>query len=43
MNIHKIVNLHRFATEEWVFDDSIFEWTITGDGFRNCPYPPVPR
>ena len=40
MNIHKIVNLHRFATEEWVFDDSIFEWTITGDGFRNCPYPP---
>src|SRR6476660_7751049 len=40
MNIHKIVILHRFATEEWVFDDSIFEWTITGDGFRNCPYPP---
>jgi hypothetical protein len=23
-----------------VFDDSIFEWTITGDGFRSCPYPP---
>ena len=40
MNIHKIINLHRFANEEWVFDDSIFEWTITGDGFRNCPYPP---
>ena len=40
MNIHKITNLHRFATEEWVFDDSIFEWTITGDGFRNCPFPP---
>jgi ketosteroid isomerase-like protein len=40
MHIHKIVNLHRFATEEWVFDDSIFEWTITGDGFQNCPFPP---
>ena len=40
MHIHKLVNLHRFATEEWVFDDSIFEWTITGDGFQNCPFPP---
>jgi ketosteroid isomerase-like protein len=40
MNVHKITNLHRFATEEWVFDDSIFEFTITGEGFRNCPYPP---
>ncbi|GAA2362990.1 nuclear transport factor 2 family protein [Dactylosporangium salmoneum] len=39
MQIHKITNLYRFATEEWVFDDSIFEWTITGDGFRNCPFP----
>jgi hypothetical protein len=40
MNVHKITNLNRFATEEWVFDDSIFEWTITGDGFANCPFPP---
>lgn len=39
MNVHRITNLHRFATEEWVFDDSIFEFTITGDGFRNAPYP----
>lgn len=39
MTIHKITNLYRFATEEWVFDDSIFEWTIVDDGFRNCPYP----
>ena len=37
MNVHKITNLHRFATEEWVFDDSIFEFTVTGDGFRNRP------
>jgi ketosteroid isomerase-like protein len=40
MNVHKITNLLRFATEEWVFDDSIFEFTVTGDGFRNCPFPP---
>jgi hypothetical protein len=40
MKIHKITNLYRFANEEWVFDDSIFEWTITGDGFANCPFPP---
>jgi ketosteroid isomerase-like protein len=43
MNVHKITNLYRFATEEWVFDDSIMEFTVTGDGFRNCPYPPGTR
>ena len=37
MNVHKITNLHRFATEEWVFDDSIFEFTVTGDGFAELP------
>ncbi len=39
MKVHKITNLHRFATEEWVFDDSIFEVTLQTDGFRNCPFP----
>jgi hypothetical protein len=43
MNVHKITNLHRFATEEWVFDDSIFEFTVGGDGFRNCPFAPGTR
>ena len=43
MNVHKITNLHRFATEEWVFDDSIFEFTVTGDGFRNAPFEPGTR
>ena len=43
MNVHKITNLHRFATEEWVFDDSIFEFTVTGGGFRNAPYEPGTR
>lgn len=43
MNVHKITNLHRFATEEWVFDDSIFEFTVTGDGFRNGPFEPGTR
>ncbi|MDX6739576.1 nuclear transport factor 2 family protein [Actinocorallia sp. A-T 12471] len=39
MKVHKITNLHRFATEDWVFDDSIFDFTVTGDGFHNCPFP----
>jgi hypothetical protein len=39
MHVHKITNLHRFATEEWVFDDSIFELTLKTDGFRNCVFP----
>jgi len=39
MQVHQITNLYRFATEEWVFDDSIFEITLTSDGFRNCPFP----
>jgi hypothetical protein len=39
MQVHKITNLHRFANEEWVFDDSIFEITLQTDGFRNCPFP----
>jgi hypothetical protein len=43
MNVHKITNLHRFASEEWVFDDSIFEFTVGGDGFRNCPFEPGTR
>jgi SnoaL-like domain len=43
MNVHKITNLHRFATEEWVFDDSIFEFTVTGDGFANAPFEPGTR
>ena len=43
MQVHKITNLHRFATEEWVFDDSIFEITVKTEGFRNCPFPPGTR
>ena len=39
MQVHKITNLHRFANEEWVFDDSIFELTLKTDGFRNGPFP----
>ena len=39
MQVHKITNLHRFANEDWVFDDSIFEVTLKTEGFRNCPFP----
>ena len=42
MQVHKITNLHRFANEEWVFDDSIFDFTVTGDGFANVPEPITP-
>lgn len=39
MHVHKITNLYRFATEDWVTDDTIFDFTITNDGFANCPFP----
>jgi ketosteroid isomerase-like protein len=39
MNIHKITNLYRWGTEDWVFDDSICDFTVVGDGIRSCPYP----
>lgn len=39
MDVHKVTNLYRFATEDWAFDDSIIEFTLIGDGFANCPYP----
>src|SRR5882757_9332874 len=39
MQVHQITNLYRLATEEWVFDDSIFDITLMSDGFRNCPFP----
>lgn len=40
MDIHTVTHLYRFATEEWVFDDSIIDFTLTGDGFANCPFQP---
>lgn len=39
MQVHQITNLYRFATEEWVADDSIFDFTIIAEGFTNAPYP----
>jgi hypothetical protein len=39
MKVHKITNLYRFATEQWVTDDSIFDFQVVGDGFTNCPFP----
>ena len=26
-----------------MFDDSIFDFTVSGDGFANCPFPPGTR
>lgn len=43
MDVHQVTHLYRFATEEWAFDDSIIDFTLTGDGFLNCPYQPGTR
>jgi len=43
MDVHKVTHLYRFATEDWAFDDSIIEFTLTGDGFTNCPFEPGTR
>lgn len=43
MDVHTVTHLYRFATEEWVFDDSIIDFTLTDDGFPNCPYQPGTR
>ena len=43
MKIHKITQLYRFATEQWVFDDSVIDFTLSGDGFANCPVLPGTR
>jgi len=31
--------IRRFASEQFVFDDSIATFTVTGPGWRNCPFP----
>jgi ketosteroid isomerase-like protein len=38
MDVHRLTPICRFATEDWVFDDSIVEFTLIGDGFTNCPF-----
>lgn len=35
----QIQNIRRFGTEQYVFDDSLVTFTITGPGWRNCPFP----
>lgn len=32
-------SIRRFGTERYVFDDSIATFTVTGPGWRNCPFP----
>jgi hypothetical protein len=38
MDVHAFTHMYRFANEDWVFDDSIVEFTLVGDGFTNCPF-----
>jgi hypothetical protein len=39
VQVHRIVNINRWGAGNMVFDDAIFEFTITGDGYTNAPFP----
>lgn len=39
LKVHSHTQLHRFATEEWVFDDCILVATMVGDEMENLPFP----
>ena len=39
LKMHSHTQLHRFATDEWVFDDCIYVGTIVDDKMRNLPFP----
>ena len=39
IKMHSHTQLHRFATDEWVFDDCIYVGTIVDDKMVNLPYP----
>ena len=39
VKVHRIVNLRRWGSGNMVFDDAILEFTLTGDGFTNAPFP----
>lgn len=39
LKMHSHTQLHRFATEEWVFDDCIYVGTIVNDKMANLPFP----
>ena len=39
VQVHKFVHIGRWGNENMVFDDCIFEFTITGDGYTNAPFP----
>jgi len=39
LKMHSHTQLHRFATDEWVFDDCIYVGTLVDDKMRNVPFP----
>lgn len=43
LTVHSITSLRRFATEQFVFDDCIYDATYTGDRMTNFPHPPGTR
>jgi len=39
LQVHSVTSLRRFATEEFVFDDCIYDATYARDKMENFPYP----
>ena len=39
LQVHSITSLRRFATEDFVFDDCIYDATYVRDKMENFPYP----
>ncbi|GAA5129319.1 nuclear transport factor 2 family protein [Pseudonocardia adelaidensis] len=43
LKVHSITSLRRFATEQFVFDDCIYDATYVEDRMQNFPFPPGTR
>ena len=39
LKMHSHTQIHRFATDEWVFDDCIYVGTLVDTKMRNVPFP----
>lgn len=39
LHVHSVTSLRRFATEQFVFDDCIYDATYVRDKMENFPYP----
>ena len=39
LKMHSHTQIHRFATDEWVFDDCVYVGTLVDTKMRNVPFP----